>query len=91
METEDKAKRYDEALERARKVHNETEFDYEKGMIEEIFPELKENEDKKMKKAIIATIHLYYGEPLEDEAKEMISWLKKQGETNKTPKFKVGD
>ena len=47
--------------------------------IEEIFPELKESEDERIRKEIIATIHLYYGEPLEDEAKEMISWLEKQG------------
>ena len=50
-----------------------------RGCIEEIFPELKESEDEKIRKEIIATIHLYYGEPLEDEAKEMISWLEKQG------------
>ena len=47
--------------------------------IESIFPELKESEDERIRKEIIATIHLYYGEPLEDEAKEMISWLEKQG------------
>lgn len=45
MTREQKAKAYDEALERARKIHNETEFDYEKGMMEEIFPSLKESED----------------------------------------------
>lgn len=42
--------------------------------------ELLESEDEKIKKAIIATIHLYYGEPLEDEAKDMLAWLEKQGE-----------
>ena len=51
--------------------------------IESIFPELKESEDERIKKEIIATIHLYYGEPLEDEAKEMISWLEKQGKKTK--------
>ena len=50
-----------------------------RGCIESIFPELAMSEDEKIRKEIIATIHLYYGEPLEDEAKEMISWLKKQG------------
>ena len=30
-------KKYDEALERARKIHNDTEFDYEKGMIDLFF------------------------------------------------------
>lgn len=47
-----------------------------------LIPELKESEDESIRKAIIATIHLYYGEPLEDEAKEMISWLEKQGSQN---------
>ena len=36
----DYEQKYKEALERARKIHHETEFDYEKGMMEEIFPEL---------------------------------------------------
>ena len=43
-------------------------------------PELKENDDDRIRGNIIATIHLYYGEPLEDEAKEMIAWLEKQCE-----------
>ena len=47
------------------------------------FPELKENEDERIREEIIATIHLYYGEPLEDGAKEMIAWLEKQGEQGK--------
>lgn len=45
-------------------------------------PELKESEDERIRGNIIATIHLYYGEPLEDEAKEMIAWLEKQGKQN---------
>lgn len=36
------------------------------------------SEDERIMEKIIATIHLYYGEPLEDEAKEMIAWLEKQ-------------
>lgn len=47
--------------------------------LDTVFPELAESEDEKIRNAIIATIHLYYGEPLEDEAKEMIAWLEKQG------------
>lgn len=53
--------------------------------------ELKENDDERIRGNIIATIHLYYGEPLEDEAKEMIAWLEKQGEQKiKTPDGKSG-
>lgn len=54
-------------------------------------PELKENDDERIRKNIIATIHLYYGEPLEDEAKEMIAWLEKKGEQKiKTPEESLG-
>ena len=51
--------------------------------LENAFPELKESEDERIREKIIATIHLYYGEPLEDEAKEMIAWLEKQGDKDK--------
>lgn len=82
LSIEQKAKRYDEALERAKKWYNAPNIDkmptYGNRVIEEIFPELKESEDERIKEAIITTIHLYYGEPLEDEAKEMIAWLEKQ-------------
>lgn len=46
-------------------------------------PELMKSKDDIMRENIIATIELYYGEPLEDEAKEMIAWLKEQGEKGK--------
>lgn len=46
-------------------------------------PELMKSEDDRIKENIIATINLYYGEPLEDEAKEMIAWLEKQGDKDK--------
>lgn len=46
-------------------------------------PELMKSEDDRIKENIIATIHLYYGEPLEDEAKEMIAWLKEQRDKDK--------
>jgi hypothetical protein len=63
--------------------------------IEQTFPELKESEDERIRGKIIATIHLYYGEPLEDEAKEMIAWLEKHGEQKpvfemKTPEESLG-
>jgi len=46
-------------------------------------PELMKSEDDRIKEKIIATIHLYYGEPLEDEAKGMLAWLEKQGNKDK--------
>lgn len=53
-------------------------FDNICAYIGENCPELKESDDERIMGNIIATIHLYYGEPLEDEAKEMIAWLEKQ-------------
>ena len=48
--------------------------------IKDIEEKYAESDDERIRGNIIATIHLYYGEPLEDEAKEMIAWLEKQGE-----------
>ena len=56
MTTEEKAKAYDEALETARKINSgegvAAPSDWT--VYEVIFPELKESEDKKIKKALIA-------------------------------------
>lgn len=66
-------------------------FDNICAYIGENCPELKESDDERIRENIIATIHLYYGEPLEDEAKEMIAWLEKQGEQKiKTPEESLG-
>lgn len=89
----DYEKKYKDALEWARKVM-QGKVGFVLDEVLEKFPELKESEDESVRKEIIATIHLYYGEPLEDEAKEMIAWLEKQGEQKPTiiiPKFRVGD
>ena len=79
MTQEEKAKAYDEAINRM-KHYVVDEYGCSRIKVADVFPELKESEDERIRKAIIATIHLYYGEPLEDEAKEMIAWLEKQGE-----------
>ena len=84
LSIEEKAKAYDEAFEKLRSLHDDydnvsTLIDI-KEELENIFPELQKSKDERIKEAIIATIHLYYGEPLEDEAKEMIAWIEKQGE-----------
>lgn len=80
---EEKAKAYDEALARANEmIKSMTNIGCVAKVddIQHIFPELKESDDERISGNIIATIHLYYGEPLEDEAKEMIAWLEKKGE-----------
>ena len=76
-------KKYKNALELAKdyfKANQRLGELEENDMLSDIFPELKKSEDERVRKAIVATIHLYYGEPLEDEAKEMIAWLEKQSE-----------
>jgi len=81
----DYEKKYKEAQKWIESIYSE--LSHEQQMeAEAFFPELKESEDvdKKIREEIIATIHLYYGKPLEDEAKEMIAWLEKQGEKNPT-------
>lgn len=77
----DYEKKYKEAQKWIESIYSE--LSHEQQMeAEAFFPKLKESEDvdKKIREEIIATIHLYYGKPLEDEAKEMIAWLEKQGE-----------
>ena len=89
MTEKEKAKAYDEAIERAKKL-------YSNGIAEEIFPELKESEDERIKKAIIE-----FFESEDDNTtyslvrkKDIIAWLKKQGKNSTykiEPRFKVGD
>lgn len=87
MTIEEKAKAYDEAVNKLRRFMAQgVEPLITRADVQDFFPELKESEDERIRKAIIATIHLYYGEPLEDEAKEMLAWLEKQGEKIKSLK-----
>lgn len=79
----EKAKAYDAALKYDQYLINEyckegTDGSFHRADLQKMFPELKESDDERIRGKIIATIHLYYGEPLEDEAKEMIAWLEKK-------------
>ena len=93
LSNEEKAKAYDEKLDVARHIYADPSVkDEDKYYIEVIFPELAESEDERIREKIIATIHLYYGEPLEDEAEEMIAWLEKLCEHKKfRDAIQVGD
>lgn len=88
MTDKEKAKAYDNAIERAKNL-------YDNGIIEEIFPELKEDDTERIRKNCIYFLKLqkrYYASTFEIE--ECIDWLEKQGKnsTNKNkPKFNVGD
>ena len=53
LSTEQKAKAYDEALEKARIWKNKSGMPKDKqGILDDIFPELRENEDEKTKKTL---------------------------------------
>ena len=49
MTTEEKAKAYDKALDKARKIQKYSSDLAEKKRMEEIFPELKESEDESIR------------------------------------------
>ena len=82
----DYKKKYNEALERARKIHNEILNNELLGFpdqIREIFPELKDGEDERHRKWILE--YLYDGlrkadEQFKDHFKSAIDWLEKQKE-----------
>lgn len=83
MTQEEKARAYDEALERARALRQEAidkgyAIDYVKDY-EAIFPELAESEDERIRKKIIENVRLSGGYT-DEEIDEMISWLEKQKE-----------
>ena len=94
MTDKEKAKAYDRAIERVKKL-------YGNRITEEIFPEIKESQDKKIREAILNGLidcrdapdlgwSNFGGIHIDD----CITWLEKQGEnsTNKIkPRFKVGD
>lgn len=93
MTIEEKAKRYDEALERmkswVRGEHPECFTEAPKAA-EFIFPELKESEDERIRRNIIAALkgEGYYDCDLTNEC---IAWVKKQGEHKPTDKVEPKD
>lgn len=89
MTIEEKAKRYDETLDRARKLHETCDSTAVVGWCEYIFPELKESEDERIRKALIENFKWYCGDFLETTkwgkddnllVKDIITWLEKQGD-----------
>ena len=82
MIEKEKAEAYDKAIERAKKL-------YGNGIAEEIFPELKESDDERIRRWIINDIRYNMNnEPLNNseykkKAKKAIAWLEKQGDKDK--------
>lgn len=86
----DYEKKYKNALEWSRQVMN-GETGFIRKEVEEIFPELKESEDEKVRKKLLALIEWsksYAASGITaNEAKEMIAWVEKKGEKDVRQKF----
>ena len=86
LSTEEKAKAYDKAIEKAKGIHSFSSDIAEIKRMEQIFPELQESEDERIRKEIINYIKTgtYH--------KDWIAWLEKQSKQksadNVEPKFK---
>ena len=82
MIEKEKAKAYDEAIGRAKKL-------YSNRIAEEIFPELKESDDERIRRWIINDIRYNMNnEPLNNseykkKAEKAIAWIEKQGDKDK--------
>lgn len=77
LSIEEKAKRYDEAIQRANELNYISDKDsLQCKTVEHIFPELKESKDDIIRKRIIDALH---GDVLEmSEIKEAVDWIEKQ-------------
>ena len=86
MTEKEKAKAYDEAIERAKKS-------YGNKIAEEIFPELKEDDAERIRKNCIHFLELQKRHHAATFAiEECITWLEKQGKNSTVkPRFKIGD
>lgn len=90
--------KYKEALDEAKAIHKAIRQDL-KPVIEQIFPELKESEDERIRKVLIGWINLEpsisFNDTFDGFSKEQIlAWLERQGEQKPVdkvePKFKNG-
>lgn len=90
MTQEEKAKRYDEALERARIWKDKSGMPKDKqGILDNIFPELAENEDERIRREITSILRNAYWTSNRDRFNELVAWLEKQGEQK--PAWSEGD
>lgn len=93
MNTEQKAKAYDEAIKKIRKGIQPLQGGSKvsgvtKGFLEEVFPELRESEDERVRKEILSLVQYTKGRRIGYEPRihqdKMITWLEKQEEKHKT-------
>ena len=92
LSIEEKAKRFDEALGKARRYYDEYKTRdnilYVEDM-EDMFPELKESEDERIRKDMIETIKKeskdFPSSVIAEKSHTWIAWLEKQGEQKSVP------
>ena len=85
MTQEEKARAYDEALKLARDYHEDKNcFEYLKGVLEHIFPQLKESDDKGIKKALLNYLTKMWGNGQDDvcgvHVEDVIDWVERKDE-----------
>ena len=82
LSIEEKAKRYDEALSKAKEQYDKYSNPV---LLEYIFPEFKKSNDERIRKKLINCVstfkHPFFSEM---EKNEFIAWLEKQGESDET-------
>ena len=64
---------------------------YSNGIAEEIFPELKESEDEKIRKEIISILRNAYWTSNRNRFNELVAWLEKQGEKEEPQVYETKD
>ena len=74
MTQEEKAEAYSKAVEKAKQEYSITTSEDRKQWLEELFPELRESEDERIRKEILNYIDKATG------CKRWVAWLEKQGE-----------
>lgn len=79
LSIEEKAKRYDEAIVKGRQIQNTpytAHWDTMKEVVEHLFPELKENKDEVIRKALVELVRKHC---VNETRCMMEEWLEKQG------------
>ena len=92
---EEKAKRYDEVVEKARQLCAYPTTKPFISDLQDLFPELKESEDERIRKALIEMVHDTTGDELWVDygihKEEALAWLEKRDELINLPQFTFDD
>ena len=96
LSIKEKARRYDESIEKAKKTITDYQYDEQDNPFMEVFPELREREDDRIRKNIISWLKNMEGQTIPiGEYNSAIAWLEKQGEQKSAdkvePKFREGE